>query len=72
MLNKIDYAVEMLFRAKNDKKTLMLSVGCVLAFGVAVGAITVYERLIRELEQTHKDLGSPRRQSSVIYEEEEY
>lgn len=68
MLNKIDYAVEMLFRAKNDKKTRTLSIGCVLAFGVAVAAVTVYERMLRELEMTHRELGSPRRVSSLNYQ----
>lgn len=81
MLNKIDYAVEMLFRAKNDKKTKVLSVGCVVAFGVAVAAVTIYERILKELEQTHIELGSPRRVSSLNhrryqndndYDEEDY
>ena len=68
MLNKIDYAVEMLFRAKNDKKTRVLSIGCVVSFGVAVAAVTVYERMLRELEETHRGLGSPRRVSSLNYQ----
>lgn len=68
MLNKIDYAVELLFRAKNDKKTKVLSIGCVVAFGVAVAAVTVYERMLKELEQTHIELGSPRRVSSLNYQ----
>ena len=68
MLNKIDYAVEMLFRAKNDKKTRVLSIGCVVAFGVAVAAVTVYERMLRELEQTHIGLGSPRRVSYINHQ----
>lgn len=68
MLNKIDYAVELLFRAKNDKKTKVLSIGCVVAFGVAVAAVTVYERMLKELEQTHTELGSPRRVSSLNYQ----
>lgn len=72
MLNKIDYAVEMLFRAKNDKKTRTLSIGCVVAFGVAVAAVTVYERMLRELELTHVELGSPRRLSSVNHQHRYY
>lgn len=68
MLNKIDYAVELLFRAKNDKKTRILSIGCVVAFGVAVASVTVYERMLKELERTHIELGSPRRVSSLNYQ----
>ena len=68
MLNKIDYAVELLFRAKNDKKTRILSIGCVVAFGMAVASVTVYERMLKELEGTHVELGSPRRVSSLNYQ----
>lgn len=68
MLNKIDYAVEMLFRAKNDKKTRVLSISCVVSFGVAVAAVTVYERMLRELETTHEELGSPRRVSYLNHQ----
>ncbi len=68
MLNKIDYAVELLFRAKNDKKTRILSIGCVVAFGVAVASVTVYERMLKELERTRVELGSPRRVSSLNYQ----
>lgn len=50
MLDKIDHAIEILAKAKKDKRTFTLVVGCVVSFGVAVGAIAVYERLLRELD----------------------
>lgn len=50
MLNRIDHAIEILGKAKKNKHTLALVVGCVISFGVAVGAIAVYERLVKELD----------------------
>lgn len=50
MLNRIDHAIDILGKAKKDKRTLSLVVGCVVSFGVAVGAIAVYERLVKELD----------------------
>ena len=37
-------------RAKKDKKTFTLAVVGIVAFGVAVGAVAVYEKIIGELE----------------------
>lgn len=50
MLNRIDHAIDILGKAKKDKRTLTLVIGCVVSFGVAVGAIAVYERLVKELD----------------------
>lgn len=50
MLDKIDNVVEMIFRAKGDKKTLVLAVSGLIAFGVSVGAVAVYEKILHELE----------------------
>ena len=71
MLDNIDHAIEILNKAKKDKRTFTLVVGCVVSFGVAVGAIAVYERLIRELDvsdgQSYFKPGRP-----SYFEDEEY
>lgn len=53
MSDKIDHVIEILTKAKRDRRTLVIVAGCVISFGVAVGSIAVYERLIRELDISH-------------------
>lgn len=49
MSSRLDHVVDILSNAKRDKRTLIIVSGCVISFGVAIGAIAVYERLIKEL-----------------------
>ena len=49
MQDRLEHAIDILSRAKKDKRTLIIVSGCVVSFGVAIGAIAVYERLIKEL-----------------------
>ena len=74
MINKIDHAIDILSKAKNDKKTMILVVGCVVSFGVAVGAVTVYERLVKELGvgNGHSYFNQGRSRYYEDYEEDEY
>lgn len=70
MLNRIDHAIEILGKAKKDKRTLTMVIGCVVSFGVAVGAIAVYEHLVKEL-----DAGSGQsyfRDERSMYHNDEY
>lgn len=69
MLGRIEYVIEMLFKAKKDKRTYILSVGCLVAFGVAVGAVAVYESMLRELD----DQGiRPYNRTNRSYRDEDY
>ncbi len=72
MLDKIDQAVRILANAKKDKKTLITVVGCVISFGVAVGAIAVYERLIKELDDHHGRPFFEQEQTPEYYDDELY
>lgn len=70
MLNKIDHALEILAKAKRDKKTMTMVIGCVISFGVAVGAIAVYEHLIRELDASNGQ-SYFRREGHMYHEDED-
>ena len=49
MSDRLEHAIDILSKARNDKRTLIIVSGCIVSFGVAIGAIAVYERLIKEL-----------------------
>lgn len=49
MQGRLEHAIDILSKAKKDKRTLIIVSGCIVSFGVAIGAIAVYERLIKEL-----------------------
>lgn len=70
MLNKIDHALEILAKSKRDKKTMSMVIGCVISFGVAVGAIAIYERLMDELDES-SERSYFRRERPVYYEEDD-
>ena len=72
MLDKIDHAIEILGKAKTDKRTFVMVVGCAVSFGVAVGAIAIYERLIKELDDTHGKSFFERERRSYFDEDHMY
>ena len=49
MASRIEHAIDILERAKKDKRTLVIAAGCVISFGVAIGSMALYERLIKEI-----------------------
>lgn len=55
MFDRIDQVVELLLKAKKDKKTTILAIGGLLAFGISVGAVAVYEKILRELEADSRE-----------------
>lgn len=69
MLDRIDNVIEMLFKAKKDKQTLVLIIGCLTSFGIAVGAVAVYETMLKELQARN---GTAYRHASRPYLREEY
>ncbi len=73
MLDRIDNVIEMLFKAKQDKKTMILLISCLTSFGVAVGAVAVYESILKELQERN---GTSFRHASRPYytedDEEDY
>lgn len=50
MLSRVDHVIDIIDKAKRDKRTLIAVAGCVISFGVAIGAIAVYEHLMKELD----------------------
>ena len=72
MLGRIEYVIEMLFKAKKDKRTYVLSIGCLVAFGVAVGAVAVYESMLRELDDQGIRPYNPMHHSYRDDDEEDY
>lgn len=49
MTSRIEHAIDILENAKKDKRTFIIAAGCVISFGVAIGSIALYERLIKEI-----------------------
>lgn len=49
MSSRIQHAIDILDKAKKDKRTFVIAAGCVVSFGVAIGSIALYERLIKEI-----------------------
>lgn len=56
-MDRMEKSVKLLLKAKDDKKPFILAVGCLLSFGVAVGAIAIYEHTSKEL--TDSDVEKP-------------
>lgn len=51
MLERIDKAVDLIARARKDKRTMVLSIGSIVTFCIAVGAIITYDHLLKELDE---------------------
>lgn len=50
--DRVDQAIELIIKARKDKKTFALAVGSLVALSLAVGAISIYERMMAELEDS--------------------